>query len=309
MTLPRHSKSNVTSKIGVNFVRTVIETSSSIFTEIPQQNDLGIDGIVEIIKDEHPTGHCIGVQIKSGKSFFNLSNNECQLPVENHALYWSKYPLPVFGIVYVPERNCCYWVNIKTYLKNCPDSTQIKFSCTKTNIFDLENFNKVFMPFVIGSLPEFEFDEAFDLFRSKNQDEKLVGLVVLFRKYSDRTIVWDEFMSYFRSEDENNISRTLIYYLAHIPWHPDIFGGRDKITPEIREYAKSLIRDFSVMEIIKLLSFIDENGIERGSIGQSVEAIISLIPNYKSLLREITKNEEVSMEIREWADVIRIYRR
>lgn len=309
MTLPKYSGSMVTSKIGVNFVRTVVETSGSIFTEIPQQNDIGTDGLIEIIKDEHPTGHCISVQVKSGKSFFNSVNNECQIPVENHALYWIKYPLPVFGLVYVPERNCGYWVDIKYYLEPSSSVSKIIFPCTKANKFDLDSFNKIFVPYVTGKLPEIEFDEAFELFNSDQQEEKEIGLVVLFRLYTDKKIVWDAFLDYFLNGNVDNIPPKFIYYLAHIPWHMDIFGGRDKITVETREYATTLIKQFSIPEIIKLLSFIDKNGIERGSVGQSVEAIISSIPNYKDFLIEITRDETFSLVLREWADVIRMYRR
>ena len=102
MTLPKYPISNIPAKIGVNFVRAVVEASNSIFNEIPQQNDIGIDGIIELIKI-NPIGHCIAVQIKSGSSFFTPAKSECHFPVDNHAAYWLKYPLQVYGIVYVPE--------------------------------------------------------------------------------------------------------------------------------------------------------------------------------------------------------------
>ncbi|NQU31343.1 MAG: DUF4365 domain-containing protein [Anaerolineae bacterium] len=308
MSLPKYPISNVVAKVGVNFVRTVVETSNSIFSEIPQQNDIGIDGIIEIIQAEHPTGHCIAVQIKSGNSFFTPEKNECHFPVDNHAAYWAKYPLPVFGIVYVPKKSCSYWVNIKKYLEENQETNQIRYLCTKTNIFNLENFNKVFVPYLIGNLPEFNFDEALELFYSPNEDENYVGLIILFRKYSDRNVVWDEFIEYFRESEISKIPNIFIYFLAHIPWHMDIFGGRDKITHESRDYGKSLINTFGKDEVVKLLQFIDENGIDRGAIGQSVEAIISSIPERQAILDEISKDDEIPISLREWVDVIRMYR-
>jgi hypothetical protein len=308
MTLPKYPITNVAAKVGVNFVRMVVETSNSIFTEIPQQNDIGVDGIIEIIQNEHPTGHCVAVQIKSGSSFFSSANNDCHIPVDNHALYWGKYPLPVYGVVYVPERSCGYWVDIKKYLKENPDSKQIKYLCTKTNVFNLDNFSKVFIPFILGSLPTFTFDEAWELFHSHNQDESYVGLIILFRNHTDMNIVWDAFIDYFRVRDVTQIPPIFVYFLAHIPWHMDIFGGNDKITDASREHAKSLIDTFRKDDVVKLLGFIDENGLNRGSIGQSVEAIISSMQERRTLLAEISLDQSLAIEIREWVDIIRMYR-
>jgi hypothetical protein len=308
MAFPKYPVSNKTSKVGVNFVRTVVETSNSIFTEIPQQNDIGIDGIIEVIQDEHPTGHCIAVQIKSGRSFFTSAKNQCHFPVDNHAAYWMKYPLSVYGIVYVPENSCGYWVNIKKYLEENQGANQIRYPRSKTNIFNLVNFNKVFVPFIIGTLPEFKYDEALELFHSTNQGENYVGLIILFRKYSNRNDVWDEFIKYFRETEISKIPDIFIYFLAHIPWHMDIFGGIDKITRESRDYGKSLIDTFGKDDVLKLLQFIDENGIGRGSIGQSVEAIVSSIPMRQTILDEISKDDDLPISLREWAGVIRMFK-
>jgi len=308
MALPKYPINNVAAKVGVNFARTVVEASNSIFTEIPQQNDIGIDGIIEIIQDEHPTGHCIAVQIKSGNSFFTLTKNECHFPIDNHAAYWMKHPLPVYGIVYVPKNNCGYWVNIKDYLDKNQQTYQIRYQCTKTNIFNLENFNKVFVPYIIGELPEFNYDEALELFHSTNEVENYVGLIILFRKYSDRNVVWDEFIKYFRETEFSKIPNFFVYFLAHIPWHMDIFGGKDKITRESRDYGKSLIDTFGKDEVVKLIQFFDENGIDRGSIGQSIEAIISSIPKRRAILYEISRDDDIPLSLREWVSVIRTYR-
>ena len=68
----------------------------------------------------------------------------------------------------------------KGLLKKNQQSNQIRYLCTKTNIFNFDNFNKVFVPYLIGKLPEFNYDEALELFLSNNQDENYVGLIILF---------------------------------------------------------------------------------------------------------------------------------
>jgi hypothetical protein len=46
--MPTYKKINITSKIGVNFIKDIIERSGSIFHKIEQENDLGIDALISI---------------------------------------------------------------------------------------------------------------------------------------------------------------------------------------------------------------------------------------------------------------------
>lgn len=308
MPTPKYPTRNATAKTGVNYVRSIVEGSNSIFTEIHQENDIGIDALIEFIKNEHPTGKCIGVQIKSGDSFYDEKRNECVIPVDNHADYWTHYPLPVFGIVYVPMRKCGFWVNIKDYLRGNRQSATIRFQCTRVNTFENANFNRIFVPNIIGELPdEFPYEEALELFHSPNQDESNLGLYILFRLHSDRNDVWDEFIAYFRNQSSENIPGVFAYYLAHIPWHGDIAGGRDKITKESKEYARSLLASFTKADVVKLLCLIDENGISRGTVGQSVEAIISVIQDSCVCLADIAQDNDLPLPIKEFAALIFTY--
>ena len=297
----KYPNRNAVSKAGVNFVRTVVESSNSIFNEISQQNDLGIDAIIELIINENPFGKCIGVQIKSGNSYFNKDKTECFIPIDNHKNYWLSYSLPVIGIVFDPERNCGFWVDIKYYLKTYKEDYRINFDCLKANVFDNQTFQKIFIPLNIGEVPDLSLSESIELLESTNNDEIYIGIITLFRKYTDLPIVWDKFIDFFQQNDISRIPVIFIYFLAHIPWHGDIYGGRDKITTESRNYANSLIQNLTKNDFIKLLQFVDENGFERGSTGQSVDAIIKSITGYKSILDSIVIDETIESEIREYA--------
>lgn len=61
--MPKYSNSSITAKIGINYVRTIVEESGSLFHKIEQENDLGIDGIIEFIQDGTPTNKSIAIQI------------------------------------------------------------------------------------------------------------------------------------------------------------------------------------------------------------------------------------------------------
>jgi len=306
--MPQYADSIVTSKLGINYVRSIVESAKCIFHKIDQENDLGIDAIIELVKDGVPLNQQIAVQIKSGKSYYNANSNQCIIPVGTHFDYWLNYPVPVYGIVYIPSMNTANWVDIKTYLRNHGKRTVIKFDRTRTNIFDDDNFLKIFMPTVLNRLPKLSFEEAASLFHSSHPSEKHLGLLVLFRSAPNNLQIWDWFISYFKTRPAGEIAPILIYYFAHIPWHPDILYRGEEITPETKKYVQRYFNSFDKQDIVKLLSFIDqETMISRGSIGQSVETIISSIQNRDALLLEVIEDNTLPMFLRECAGLIYAY--
>ncbi len=306
--MPKYNVKNSIAKQGVNYIRNIVDKHNSIFHEIHQENDIGIDAIIELIKDQKPTNRLIAVQIKSGNYYYNHKEKKCVIPVENHYEYWNNYPLEVYGIVYVPSLDAAYWTDIKNHFSNFGRCKAIKFDCNRTNIIDNDSFSRVFIPKILGEIPNLEFETAIDLFESENYNEFYLGMVLLLRRYSNKKIVWEKFINYFIEQDFDRIPKVMIYYLAHIPWHPDIYSFGEPITKESRMFAQRLINKFDKQLIIKLLGFIDEeNLISRGSIGQSVEAIISSIPEVDKYLVEIITDSELPLFVRECAGIIYAY--
>lgn len=307
MGLLTYPKRNTTSKSGINHVRVVVESSNSIFHEVHQENDIGVDAIIEIIKDEHPTGKMVALQIKSGESFF--VRGECIIPIKNHAKYWSNHHLPMFGIVYVPSLANAYWVDIKKYISENEEASTVKYLPTKANTFDAKYFKGVFVPNVLEEPPNgFSFADALELFRSTNYDESFLGLIVLFREYADKKETWDEFLNRLRQKNVNHIPKIFPHFLAHIPQAPYFEKHNKKITSEVREYGKKLFESLGKSEIIKLLSMIDEQDISRGSVGLSVETVLNSLPQSKVYLSEIISDIKLDLEIRENAATIFAYK-
>lgn len=97
----------------------------------------------------------------------------------------------------------------------------------------------------------------------------------------------------------------MVYFFAHISWHPDIWHTGESITERTKEHARKLFASFGRLEIEKLLTFVDEGaGIARGTIGQSVEAIISALPNATQCLTEIIADVNLLPFTRECAALI-----
>ena len=301
----KYPKTNSTAKVGVGYIRAIVDHHNCIFQEIDTKNDLGIDAIIEIVKDEKPVSMFVATQIKSGKTYFNKKSNMCRIPVKNHFNYWINHPLPVYGIVYVPELGDAYWVDIKSYLRHNPKTTIITFERTLANQINKDTFYTIFVPRLLNEVPDINNAFAKELFQSDKQDEFYLGLYTLYKKFADKNDTWQLFVDYFINKPIDKIPNFLIYIFAHLPWHPDISYFNGTMTKEAQKYGKLQLKKFGKTEILKLLEFIDEeNFIARGTLGQSVEAIISIIPNFKNFLKEIIQTKELKIQLREFAATI-----
>lgn len=306
--MPKYLKTNAIAKTGINYIRTIVEAHNCIFQKIDQDNDVGIDALVELVKNERPTGNFIATQIKSGSSYFDKKANLCKIPIGDHRDYWTKHSLPVYGIVYIPEYESAYWINIKDYLKHYSSDTVISYEPTLVNLINKNTFPTQFIPHLTGEVPNISFEFAKGLFKSKNSDEIYLGLYTLFKKYANKNEVWKIFVDYFRNHPVSEIPEPLVYYLSVIPWHPDMLFYKDSYTVEARNYGMTLIMQFNKEDVIKLLHFVDEeNMISRGSLGQSIEAIVSSIPDFLKYLEEIIKDKTNEIKLREVAGIIYVY--
>jgi hypothetical protein len=275
--LPVYKDSAITAKSGINYVRNIVEKNGSLFHKIEQENDLGIDAIIEFIENGKPTNRSIAVQIKSGVSYLNDKKTVCYIPVDDHYDYWMNYPLPVYGIVYNPDSETGNWINIKNYLKSNKNSFRVNINKNLVNIFDHKNYVEIFSKILKKQTPMIDLKFAIKLFMSDDYEESDLGLYTIFNNYRNEEIVWKEMISFLNSEQGYKISNRLISNLAHIPWHGDIFHYGEKIRPDIKEYAKIELSKISIDTVVKLIELIDDNGISRGTIGQSIEAILENI--------------------------------
>lgn len=69
-------------KKGVNYVTTIVDECMCSFHKIEQENDVGIDGQIELFDERRlPIGKLISVQVKTGRSYYDLDKDECYIPV------------------------------------------------------------------------------------------------------------------------------------------------------------------------------------------------------------------------------------
>lgn len=102
------------SRIGVAATQLIFEKMGFAFREQPIE-DYGIDAIIEERESNKKlSGKLIGVQIKSGQSFFTeIKDGSVIFRGEmKHYDYWLNYSLPVIIVLYNPETEICVYQSI-----------------------------------------------------------------------------------------------------------------------------------------------------------------------------------------------------
>lgn len=297
-------------KRGVNYVRNIIESSNSIFHEVHQENDFGNDAFIELVDEKDVKGIVVALQIKSGKSF--CTKNSCSIPAsKSHFEYWSEHSLPVLGIVYDPDEDAAYWTNIKYHIDSGIDIINkgpytIKFNKTEFSIFTSDNFEKIFKPLYLNKEIKLSLEESLKFSESKDHTEHCLGLSSLARRHAQSEDSWVKILNIFKRWDVDKLDPSILYYMAHIPGHPDIYWCNGQNIPtSVRKSLLSSITCMSERDIGKILSLLDEDDcFERGSLGQSAESLIALIYKKEQKLLAVIENKELTIRTRDAAVIL-----
>lgn len=109
-----------TERLGVSKCEGIFTELGFMFRE-QHVGDYGIDAIIEPIGKEYLSGKLIAVQIKSGDSYFNVTNGNTVVFRGDikHYNYWINHSLPVIIVLYSPSKDKCIWevINKQTAIK------------------------------------------------------------------------------------------------------------------------------------------------------------------------------------------------
>lgn len=129
-----------TGRTGVHHIGELVnEQLEWIFREQPT-DDYGIDAIIETAGEDRPTGQMIGVQIKTGKSYFKEQKDDCVVFRfdKAHADYWLNHSLPVIIVLYDPEQKLCIWQWVAKEDICCVSETSYKIAIPLNQTFSIE---------------------------------------------------------------------------------------------------------------------------------------------------------------------------
>lgn len=104
------------------------------------EEDVGVDGTIEVALDEFPTGKLVGAQIKSGMSYVRseTATSFRFYPGKDDLAYWRELSIPLFLFVHHPGEDRVYWVDVTHHIESRGDdplgTSYIEFS--KNNQLD-----------------------------------------------------------------------------------------------------------------------------------------------------------------------------
>ena len=299
---------------GLNYVNRIVNDAGCIFNKIDGTNDIGLDGYMEIIQDNSPTGLCIGIQVKAGNS--NITGKKERIIVkadQNHFEYWYNHILPVIAIVYIPSWETAYWADITQYLADNEDLIEkgpYTIEVSSDRVFDKDNF-KLFHYHLLKYLSSYGDDKFFGrslklLADPDNVKNRYEAVKSLFSFHRNKLEAWHYLVTRFCFEQNEIVQIALIYAYRHLLKHGDIWWHPGNVIEStISKDAKQLLVDyFGYEEVSKLLNNIeDEGGISRGTVGYDVNFIIRLIPDRIDHLKKIILKNDTNDEKRFWAAI------
>lgn len=112
MELPQFNEERKLAEKGVAIVKDIVDNNLNwMFRKVPLEEDFGIDGYIDILYDgKFVTGKSIGVQIKTGTSYFkNITNSGWLFYGDNkHLNYYLNNANPIIIIIVNPDTNECF---------------------------------------------------------------------------------------------------------------------------------------------------------------------------------------------------------
>jgi len=285
---------------GLNYVRTTVNNCGAIFRTITE-SDIGIDGYIEFVDSEEATGFIVGAQVKSGTSYIDKEKHEYVIKSDlSHLRYWASSTIPIVGIVYDTERKVAGWIDLSQFAQEHLNSEQTSYTIRFpwTSQFDEGTFLKSFRHALEPYRTNSELVKVLESISSPELAKRLLGILAL-RMHRTSRVACLIFSNLLRDPDIDMRRLAITWFSTYLP-HPDILWTDEfkPATGELREYATFLAKSLDRGVIQLMLEAIDENGLNRGGVGECVWVILLEIPLFRSHLVAIASDVSASKEAR-----------
>jgi hypothetical protein len=126
------------------------------------------------------------------------------------------------------------------------------------------------------------------------------GLRALFAYHRQQIATWYYLISCLSNYREHPVLRELVARLCHAPGHGDIFWSRGNLIEEqVRRAALEFMRErFDRRDALTMLAAIDDAGIDRGTIGQCVHALVDTMADTSEVMESIAADRSQAEHIR-----------
>ncbi|MBT9275956.1 DUF4365 domain-containing protein [Phycicoccus sp. MAQZ13P-2] len=300
-------------KAGFRRLEAVLEGANIVVQRVEADNDIGRDAFVDIVSGTYVTGGVVCVQVKSGSSFFY--KNQWVIPGKPADFtLWRESTVPVFGVVHDPRTDSLLWVDLSNaatmamhdYLSPVVAGPYGKKAVPvpDSNRLDLE-----VATFIAAAEEALRRRSGSHIEALLSNDRARVdaGIADTFAIGRHDATAFLLLASLFQRLPKET-RPFAVSTLAMATSHPDVFWTRENWIPEsVRAALRQRLR-WMDSDIVALLSEIDEFGIQRGTLGQTIYHVLELDPDFESKLPRIVLDRTVPDQARYWAAVISLYR-
>lgn len=266
-----------------------------IVQPVDQANDIGKDLYVDLADGRVFTGDLIALQVKSGLSYRGGSGYRIPCSTDDVAV-WAGSSVPIFGVVYDPQRDRLCWLNLTAWARaQPPGAAPAAAELAGTWVLDartLSSFVREARAFLAANGPPALLGLVDD--DLQRQRAAVYDAFALGRRDARALILLRRAILHFR---DPAVLRPAIHVLTLSVGHMDIFWhSLNWIDDEIRQQVRPHL-DWSPEELCHLLTAPGPEEWTRGGIGQDVTAIVCA--NWG---REIERSlEQVALEADEGA--------
>jgi hypothetical protein len=257
-------KTKQTANAGVLYVETVVNNHGSIFRRVHQEEDVGIDGFIELVHDESASGKLIAVQIKSGDSYLSEAGDCFEVAVnEKHLSYWRNFMLPVILVCYSPTKDVAAWISLRDFIEQ--EEYLGRVPITKVNIPLRNIFDQKSLLQGITTLAHIRSDEGIlikcaEKCLSSDPVERYEGFLILSQHPVSRGLKMACLFANRLLMDSNVETAKLAlhilgYGVARNRWS---FNPGNSVEADVIYYASSLASGLSNEEIRRIVELVDD---------------------------------------------------
>jgi hypothetical protein len=260
----KYKRTKATAKAGVLFLDKVVTEHGSVYRPVHEEDDVGIDGFIELVSAEVASGRLVAVQVKSGDSYLSPDRDEFVVNVdEAHLKYWMDFMVPVILVCYSPSKDLAAWTSVRDYVEH--ERYHDRLPVKQITVPFYKRLDTKALNEGIAGLAHARSDERIllrsaDLCLSANSDQRHQGFQILANHPDSRRLKITCLFARRLLNDENvETVKDALFILGYgvgrrrWSWNP-----MNREEGEIIEFACDLCRDLSEEEIYRLLALCDD---------------------------------------------------
>ncbi|EXS68137.1 DUF4365 domain-containing protein [Sphingobium sp. Ant17] len=299
----------ITERAGINHARVVVERSGSLFKEINLQHDFGHDATIILVINGEVQPREVALQVKSGLSY--NTEYKCHLPATaGHIDFWARHDLITLGIVYDPEVDAAYWIDLQSECSARKRAghiggATISFPKAAWNRFEVPHFSNVLVPMLLGQAPTIPLATALEWARASDPHTHVLGVRTLLVRHKQAAETWLCLLEEFHGRTPETLSIDIPVGFAKLLGHCDIGDYTGKVDDEVRQLVQIALNSFKVDDIAKMLLMLDDDEtFDRGQLGYAFLPLLGGRSDSLALISELRDDDSRDAKVRELADCL-----